>query len=55
MHCSDSILTSYSSYLFRRVYVIIREPSVVCPAELHFVCLYVCVICQRVFTFCGCS
>jgi hypothetical protein len=35
MHCSDSLLISYSCYMFRRMYVIIREPSVVCPAELH--------------------
>jgi hypothetical protein len=35
MHCSDSLLISYSSYMFRRMYVIIKEPSIVCPAELH--------------------
>jgi hypothetical protein len=32
MHCSDSLLISYSCYMFRRMYVIIREPSFVCPA-----------------------
>jgi hypothetical protein len=35
MHCSDSLLISYSSYMFRRIYVVIREPSFMCPAELH--------------------
>jgi hypothetical protein len=35
MHSSDSLLVSYSSYMFWRVYVIIREPSFMCPAELH--------------------
>jgi hypothetical protein len=36
MHYSDSLLiTSYSSYMFRRTYVIIREPSFECRAELH--------------------
>jgi hypothetical protein len=35
MHCSDSLLIYYSFYMFRRMYVIIREPSFVCPAELH--------------------
>jgi hypothetical protein len=35
MHYSDSSLISYSSYMFRRMYVIIRAPYVVCPAELH--------------------
>jgi hypothetical protein len=36
MHCSYSLLTAfYSCYMFRRMYVIIREPSVECPAELH--------------------
>jgi hypothetical protein len=36
MHYSDGVLiTSCSSYMFRRMYVIIREPSVMCPAELH--------------------
>jgi hypothetical protein len=29
------IIPLYSSYMFRRMYVIIRELSVVCPAELH--------------------
>jgi hypothetical protein len=33
MHYSDSLLISYSSYMFRRMYVIIREPSFTCPAE----------------------
>jgi hypothetical protein len=27
MHCSDSLLISYSCYMFRRIYVTIREPS----------------------------
>jgi hypothetical protein len=27
MHCSDSLLVSYSSYMFQHMYVIIREPS----------------------------
>jgi hypothetical protein len=27
MHCSDNLLVYYSSYMFRRMYVIIREPS----------------------------
>jgi hypothetical protein len=35
MHYSDSLLVSYSCYMFRRMYVIIRGPSFVCPAELH--------------------
>jgi hypothetical protein len=35
MHCSDSLLISYSSYMFRRMYVITRELSFMCPAELH--------------------
>jgi hypothetical protein len=35
MHCSDILLVTYSSYMFRRMYVMIREPSVMCPAELH--------------------
>jgi hypothetical protein len=35
LHYSDSLLISYSFYMFRRMYVIIREPSFVCPAELH--------------------
>jgi hypothetical protein len=36
MHYSDSLLIIfYSSYIFRRMYVIIREPSFVCPAGLH--------------------
>jgi hypothetical protein len=28
-------ITSYSSDIFRRMYVIIRELSFICPAELH--------------------
>jgi hypothetical protein len=36
MHCSDSVLTFYTLYIFRRMYVIIRELSVMCPAELYF-------------------
>jgi hypothetical protein len=37
MHYSDSLLITFcSSYTFRRVYVTIREPSFVCPAELHY-------------------
>jgi hypothetical protein len=28
-HCSDSLLVPYSSYMFQRLYVIIREPSFV--------------------------
>jgi hypothetical protein len=36
MHCSDSLLISYSSYMFRCMYVIIREPSCMCPAELLY-------------------
>jgi hypothetical protein len=40
MHYSDSLLiTFYSSYMFRRVYVIIREPSFEYPAELHYRCV----------------
>jgi hypothetical protein len=35
LHCSDSLLISNSPYMFRRMYVIIMEPSVVCPIELH--------------------
>jgi hypothetical protein len=36
MHYSDGLLvTFYSSYMFRRMYVIIREPSFECPAELN--------------------
>jgi hypothetical protein len=36
MHYYDSLLiTFYSSYMFRRMYVIIREPSFECPAELR--------------------
>jgi hypothetical protein len=36
LHNSDSLLITFSSpYMFRHMYVIIREPSVVCPAELH--------------------
>jgi hypothetical protein len=36
MHYSDSLLiTFYSSYMFRRMYVIIRGRSFECPAELH--------------------
>jgi hypothetical protein len=30
-----TIITFDSSYMFRRMYVIIREPSFECPAELH--------------------
>jgi hypothetical protein len=36
-------LISYSCYMFRRMYVIIREPSFMCPAELHE-CAYGCLI-----------
>jgi hypothetical protein len=35
MHCSDSLLISYNSYMFRHMYVVIREPSFVYPAVLH--------------------
>jgi hypothetical protein len=36
IHCSVSLLiTSYSSYMFRHMYILIRSPSIVCPAELH--------------------
>jgi hypothetical protein len=35
IHYSNSLLISYSSYMFRRMYVIIGEPSFVCPAELN--------------------
>jgi hypothetical protein len=35
MHCSDSLLVSYSCYMFQHMYIIISEPSFVCPAELH--------------------
>jgi hypothetical protein len=35
MHCSDILLIPYSSYMFRRTYIIIRVPSFVCPAELR--------------------
>jgi hypothetical protein len=35
MHCSDSLLVSYSFYMFRRMYVIIRESTFLCPAELY--------------------
>jgi hypothetical protein len=43
MHCSDSLLVSYSSYMFRLMYIIIiiiiiiREPSFMCPAKLYMV------------------
>jgi hypothetical protein len=46
MHCSDSLLIPYSSYTFRRVYVMIREPSFVCRhsavtiATPHHRCIY---------------
>jgi hypothetical protein len=43
IHCSDSLLISYSSYMFRRMYVIIREPTLMCPAELHY-SAYGCII-----------
>jgi hypothetical protein len=43
MHCSDNLLISYSSHIFRRMYVIISEPSVMRPAELHE-CAYCCII-----------
>jgi hypothetical protein len=40
MHYSDSLLITFcSSYMFRRMYVIIREPSFECPAELHYRCV----------------
>jgi hypothetical protein len=40
MHYSYSLLiTFYSSYMIRRMYVIIREPSFECPAELHERCV----------------
>jgi hypothetical protein len=29
MHCYDGLLVSYSSYIFRRMYVIIRERGAV--------------------------
>jgi hypothetical protein len=54
LHCSDSLLICYSSfYMFRRtrMYVIIREPSFMCPAELIFICVYN--ICQRVYISSG--
>jgi hypothetical protein len=37
MHCYDTrnLLISYSSYMFQRMYVIITEPSFMCPAELN--------------------
>jgi hypothetical protein len=35
MHCSVGLLISYSYYMFRRVYVIIREHSFEFPAELY--------------------
>jgi hypothetical protein len=35
MHCSDRLLISHSSYMFRRMYVIFRELPFVCPVELH--------------------
>jgi hypothetical protein len=35
MHYSDCLLISYSSYMFRRMHVIIRESSFICPADLH--------------------
>jgi hypothetical protein len=38
MHCSDSLLTSYSSYMFRRMYVIIH--SAVTIATPHHRCIY---------------
>jgi hypothetical protein len=30
-----TVFRYHSSYMFRRMYVIIREPSFVCPADLH--------------------
>jgi hypothetical protein len=44
MHCSDSLLVSYSSYMFRRMHVIIRESYVMYPAELHLMCICLCMI-----------
>jgi hypothetical protein len=35
IHCSGILLKFYSTYMFRRLYVIIREPAFVCPTELH--------------------
>jgi hypothetical protein len=32
MHRSDNLLISYSCYMFRRMYDIIREPSFMCLA-----------------------
>jgi hypothetical protein len=41
-HCAErfnsgvkGLITFYSSYMFRRMYVIIRKPCFVCLAELH--------------------
>jgi hypothetical protein len=37
MHYYDNLLiTFYSSYMFRRMYVIIRETYSECHAELHY-------------------
>jgi hypothetical protein len=35
VHVLVVFTTSYSSFVFRLLYVIIREPSFMCPAELH--------------------
>jgi hypothetical protein len=32
IQCSDSLLISYSSYMFPQMYIIIKQPSLVCPA-----------------------
>jgi hypothetical protein len=55
MHCSDSLLiTFYTCYMFRRMYVIIRESSFVsCWVTLKI--STVCIVCQIVFIFSGCS
>jgi hypothetical protein len=40
MHSSDSLLVKfYICYMFRRMYVIIREFCFVCPAEFYY-CVY---------------
>jgi hypothetical protein len=55
MHYSDSLLTTfYSSYMFRHMYVIIREPSL-CVQLSYIKDSTVYVICQKVFTSSGCS
>jgi hypothetical protein len=51
MHCSDSLLISYSCYMFRRMYVIIREPFLcvlLSYIKVHMVVKYVSRVAQSV-------